>query len=112
MESGRRSFAQPDERSELAGGRVVVETVTLGGLVAHRTSHAPGWRWSVHSSPEVGEPRCPKTHAGIMTEGRLWVEPAEGAGFEAGPGDVVLIQPGHDAWTLGDVPAVMVELVR
>lgn len=110
MESGHRSFEAPDDRSELAGGRVIVETVALGGLVAQRTIHAPGWRWSEHSSPEVGEPRCPKTHVGMLTEGRLWVEPAEGPGFEVGPGDVVVIQPGHDAWTVGDEAAVLVEL--
>ena len=112
MESGRRSFDAPDERSEIAGGRVIVERITVGGVVAVHTSHAPGWRWTEHSSPEVGEPRCPKTHVGMLTEGRLHVEPAEGPAFEVGPGDVVVIQPGHDAWTVGDEPAVLVELER
>ncbi|MFQ5426310.1 MAG: cupin domain-containing protein [Gaiellales bacterium] len=112
MESGRRSFDEPDERSELAAGRVVAEKLTLGGVVAHRVTHAPGWRWSVHSSPEVGEPRCPKTHVGLVTAGRLWVEPADGEGFEATSGDLVVILPGHDAWTVGDHPAVLVEIER
>ena len=48
----------------------------------------------------------------MLTEGRLHVEPAEGPAFEVGPGDVVVIQPGHDAWTVGDEPAVLVELER
>ena len=48
----------------------------------------------------------------MLTAGRIWVEPAEGPGFEAGPGDVLVIQPGHDAWTVGEEPAVLVEFER
>jgi len=109
-ESGRHSFDEPDERVELAGGMVVSETVTLGGVVAQRSTHAPNWRWSVHSSPEVGEPSCPKTHVGVIVSGRMWVEPATGEGFEAGAGDFVVIQPGHDAWTIGGEAAVLIDI--
>ena len=108
--SGRRSFAEADERLELAGGRVVVEIVRIGGAEARRTSHAPGWRWSEHSAPEAGVARCPKHHVGVLESGRMRVVPSDGEPFDAGPGDVVVIEPGHDAWTLGDEASVLLEL--
>ena len=75
-----------------------------------RVAHAPGWRWSVHSAPEAGATRCPAWHVGVVTRGRLAVETADGCRYEAASGDAVAIAPGHDAWTVGDEPAVLVQV--
>ncbi len=107
--SSERQALDDGERTEMAGGRVQIETVELGGAVAKRVAHGPGWRWSEHSSAEVGEPRCPRRHVGVMVGGRMRVEDADGNGFDAVEGDVVVIEPGHDAWTLGDEPSILVE---
>jgi hypothetical protein len=88
---------------------VIVEVVRLGGMPVLRSTHPPGWRWSEHTGPELGLERCPATHVGVITSGRLNVLEADGSSFEAGPGDVVAIRPGHDAWTVGDEPAVLVQ---
>ena len=39
----------------------------------------------------------------------MTVRQADGTEVTIGPGDVVDIEPGHDAWTLGDVPCVMID---
>lgn len=109
MASERRAL-EDGERIEMAGGRVRIESVELGGAVVKRVAHAPGWRWTEHSSAEVGEDRCPRRHVGVIVRGRMRVEDADGRGFEAGEGDVVAIEPGHDAWTVGDEPSVLIEL--
>ena len=109
MASERQAFAS-GERTEMADGRVTVETVELGGVTLKRVTHAPGWRWTEHSSAEVGEPRCPRRHVGVVVSGRMWLEDADGNGFEAGAGDAVVIEPGHDSWTLGDEPWVLLEV--
>jgi uncharacterized cupin superfamily protein len=31
----------------------------------------------------------------------------DGSEGEAGPGDVLVIPPGHDAWTVGDEPCIV-----
>ncbi len=108
MATERRAL-EAGERTEMAGGRVTVETVELGGVVVKRIAHAPGWRWSEHSSPEVGEPRCPRRHVGVIVRGRMHVEAADGSAFEVAEGDVVVIEPGHDAWTVGDESSVLIE---
>jgi hypothetical protein len=33
----------------------------------------------------------------------------DGTEFELGPGDVALIEPGHDGWVIGDEPAVVLD---
>jgi uncharacterized cupin superfamily protein len=33
----------------------------------------------------------------------------DGTEVEAGPGDAVVISPGHDAWIVGDEPCVMLD---
>ena len=34
----------------------------------------------------------------------------DGTELEFGPGDLAIIQPGHDAWVVGDGPNVLLEL--
>jgi hypothetical protein len=33
----------------------------------------------------------------------------DGTEADLGPGDVMVIEPGHDAWTVGDEPCVAVD---
>jgi ethanolamine utilization protein EutQ (cupin superfamily) len=41
--------------------------------------------------------------------GRLHVVMDDGAEEEFGPGDIMMLPPGHDAWTVGDEPCIFVE---
>jgi uncharacterized cupin superfamily protein len=41
--------------------------------------------------------------------GRVRIRMADGSEFEAGPGDVTSLPEGHDAWVVGDEPAVAVD---
>ena len=40
-------------------------------------------------------------HIGYALSGRLHVAMDDGSELEYGPGDVVLVPPGHDGWTVG-----------
>ena len=42
-------------------------------------------------------------------EGRLHVAHTDGTEGEAGPDDAYVIEPGHDAWVVGDEPVVAFE---
>jgi len=105
----RLSFDSPEERRTLAGGRVTIDVVRLGGVPVLRASHAPGWDWSEHSASEAQVDRCPSHHVGVMVSGELGVEEADGTRYVARAGDVLAIRPGHLAWTVGDEPAVFVQ---
>jgi quercetin dioxygenase-like cupin family protein len=103
------AFDTPEERRTIAGGRVTIEVVRFAGMAVLRVTHAPGWRWSVHSAVEAGAERCPGTHVGVMTAGEMAVQEADGEAYVLRAGDPVAIAPGHDAWTVGDEAAVLVQ---
>jgi hypothetical protein len=74
-----------------------------------RSVYEPGWRWSEHVKPIVGTDSCQATHVGYVLSGRMHIVMDDGAEAEIGPGEFVRIQPGHDAWTLGDEACVIVD---
>jgi hypothetical protein len=39
---------------------------------------------------------------GVVSAGRLAVRHEDGTEVEIGPGDAYTIEPGHDAWVVGD----------
>ena len=45
-------------------------------------------------------------HLGVVISGRIHVIHNDGTEGDAGPGDAYVIEPGHDAWVLGEEPVV------
>ena len=101
------SFGSPDEVREFPHGRV--EIVKVGGAEIGRLVLQPGWRWSNDVKPIAGTELCLAPHMQYHVSGRLHVQMADGTEFEAGPGDVTSLPQGHDAWVVGDEPAVVVD---
>ncbi|HLF70014.1 MAG TPA: cupin domain-containing protein [Actinomycetota bacterium] len=96
----KKSFDTPDEVRTFAHGKL--DVVSLGSHVIARTSFEPGWKWSEDIKPKVGTDSCQKHHVGYATEGRLSVVTDDGDEFEIQAGDVYEVQPGHDAWVVGN----------
>ena len=44
-----------------------------------------------------------------MVSGRLHIASNDGGELDLGPGDAYRLEPGHDAWVLGDEPFVALE---
>jgi hypothetical protein len=59
--------------------------------------------------PIVGEERCNKLHVGMIQSGRMHFVHEDGTEREIGPGEVYVIEPGHDEWVVGDEPLVAFE---
>jgi hypothetical protein len=100
----KKSFDKPDETRAPAKTRV--DVVQLGDVQAARMTFEPGWRWSECIKPVVGTDSCQNRHVGVMISGSLHVVQDDGAESDVNPGEAYVIDPGHDAWVLGDVPAV------
>ncbi|MFN8130109.1 MAG: cupin domain-containing protein [Solirubrobacteraceae bacterium] len=103
-----RSAESPDEtRAFQAHGGVAM--VSVAGRTVGRGTFEPGWRWSQDVKPIAGTDTCQTAHFGYVLSGRMHVVMDDGTEGEIGPGDVVVIPPGHDAWTVGDEACVMVD---
>lgn len=102
-----KSFDDPDETVAFDHGHV--NLVKLSSLAIGREVLEPGWRWSVHVKPIVGTERCEFHHVSFLLEGRMGVETRDGEVRESVAGEVVDIAPGHDAWVIGDQPAVTID---
>ena len=95
MELSVRRFEEPDEERSMTLGRF--ELVRLGGTTVGRASYQPGWRWSEHVGPGLGQTTCPVEHVGLVVSGRNRITMDDGTVIEVGPGDLFSIPAGHDS---------------
>ena len=102
-----KSFDNPDETRK--PDKTIVAVVDLGSSKAARLTAQPGWQWSECIKPVVGGDFCQVRHVGVITAGRMHVVHNDGTEGDAGPGDAYIIEPGHDAWVIGDEPLVAYE---
>jgi quercetin dioxygenase-like cupin family protein len=104
----KKRFDQPDDTRpfQSKGG---VEILNIGGGVVGRATFEPGWRWSDHVKPIVGGDSCQAAHFGYVVSGRQIIHMDDGTELEIGAGDVVSIPAGHDGWTIGDEPCVVLD---
>jgi quercetin dioxygenase-like cupin family protein len=103
-----RNHDQADEsRPFVDKGHVDVLKLATGTV--GRGTFEPGWRWSEHVKPIAKTDSCQAAHLGYFVSGRMKVVMNDGEEMEYGAGDFVSIPPGHDAWTLGDEPAVIID---
>lgn len=98
-----RSSDASDE--ELTAEKARAHRIDVGRHSVWRCTFEPGWRYTEHFEPEL----CMATHLAFVASGRLHIVMKDGTEAEAGPGSVVVIEPGHDAWTVGDEPCVFID---
>ena len=102
-----KNFGKPDEVREFPQGRV--ELINIGGATIGRAIFEPGWRWATSVQPLAKTKSCEAPHFQYHVSGVLRVKMDDGAEFDCRPGDVSLLPSGHDAWTVGNEPAVVVD---
>jgi hypothetical protein len=100
-------FEAPDETR--TPDKTRVEVVRTSGATAARLAFEPGWKWSECVKPVAGTERCQVHHVGFVQSGTIHVVHEDGTELDLGPGSAYEILPGHDAWVVGDEPAVMFE---
>ena len=103
----RKDFKSPDDVRTFEKGKA--ELVNIGGGVVGRLTLEPGWRWSQHVKPIAKTQWCEAPHFQYQVSGRLHVVMSDGTEFDTGPGQVVTLPSGHDAWVIGNEPVVIVD---
>ena len=102
-----KQFARPDEIREFPQGRL--ELVNIGGAAIGRAIFEPGWRWATSVQPIAKTRSCEAPHFQYHVSGVLRIRMDDGQEFDCGPGDVSALPSGHDAWVVGDAPAIVID---
>jgi quercetin dioxygenase-like cupin family protein len=104
----RKRFDDSDE-TRLFQDKGHVKIVNIGDGVVGLATFEPGWKWSDHVKPIAGTDSCQAPHVGYVLSGHQVIAMDDGTQLEIGPGDVVSIPAGHDGWTIGDEPCVVID---
>lgn len=100
----KKSFGAADETR--TPDKTKSEIVALGSVKAARMTLEPGWKWSECIKPVAGTDRCEMHHFGTLVSGHMHVVHSDGTEVDIESGDAYVIEPGHDAWVVGDEPVV------
>jgi hypothetical protein len=101
-----QNFDRDGEHADRPHARVSTVKLLTGNV--NRLVLEPGWKWSVDIAPLVGTETCQVHHMGYVAQGTVVVlHSGEESSYTAG--DVYEIAPGHDAWVVGDTPAICYE---
>jgi mannose-6-phosphate isomerase-like protein (cupin superfamily) len=108
MASEKQSMDSPHEvRPYKAHGHM--DVVTLGDFTLGRGVFEPGWRWSEDVKPIAGTDSCQVHHTGYCLSGQMTIQFDDGSELTVGPGDVMVAEPGHDAWVVGDEACIFLD---
>jgi hypothetical protein len=102
-----KHFSLPDETRTFNLGKI--DLLKIGGGVVGRLILEPGWKWSKDIQLIAGTEWCEAPHFQYLVSGRLHVLMADGTEFDLSPGDVSALPSGHDAWVVGNEPAVLID---
>ena len=93
-------------------GLISKKTAQLDGVAVTEVTFHAGARWSKDLRAYAGTDLCELPHVALVTAGTLRVLLRDGSQEDFSAGEVMLLPPGHDAWTVGDQPCTFVEFSR
>jgi hypothetical protein len=93
-------------------GLISKKTAQLDGVAVTEVTFGAGARWSNDLKSYAGTDLCELPHVTLVTAGTLRVLLRDGSQEDFSAGEVMLLPPGHDAWTVGDQPCIFVEFSK
>ena len=91
-------------------GGVRMDIAPAGRGRVKRVIYPPRFRWSKDMKPISGTERCMHAHVGFLAAGRIHIEYEDGCLLEFAAPHMIVIEPGHEGWVVGDEPAVLIEV--
>ena len=84
-------------------------TIKFGLVNITKANKQPGWKWSECIKSHIGTYLCQDGHIGVLMQGNIHVVGDDGSEEAISAGSAYKIVPGHDAWVVGDEPALGIE---
>jgi len=91
-------------------GGVKLDIMSAGSARVKRVVYPPGFRWSRDMKPLVGTELCMHAHVGFLARGHVRGAYPDGCTFDLVAPCALVLDPGHDAWVVGDAGAVIIEV--
>ena len=91
-------------------GGVTCDIVRAGDARVRRTIYDPGFRWETHMKKAVHTDLCMHAHVGFLARGHVQVQFPDGCAREWVAPAVIVLEPGHKGWVVGDEAAVLIEV--
>lgn len=107
MQIGSLDSIEPD-----VYGLISKQTVELEGVSVTRVTFDVGAKWSNDLKAAHGTESCILPHVALVLSGALCVRMDDGQEMTFRKNDVMLLPPGHDAWSVGEEACVFVEFSR
>jgi quercetin dioxygenase-like cupin family protein len=105
----RYNLGKPDETRPFEDGKGKLDLVNTDQGLIGKAVFEPGWQWSKHIKPIAKTESCQGAHMGYVLSGQMEIRMDDGKSETFGPGDVMIADPGHDAWVVGDEACVVVD---
>ena len=86
-----------------------MEAVNVLGQWVMKLNLSPDWKRSKDIKPLVGTGSCQATQTGVIVQGAVHCVCYDGSEATYSAGEAYAISPGHDAWVVGNKPAVVYE---
>ena len=110
----KANFVDEDKYELITIGRITKRMVTLDGASALLVRFPVGasvTEDAVKTGILVTD-MCPMPHVAYILEGSLGVRQRTGSEEEFSAGDLMMLPPEHEAWTVGDRDCVFIEFMR
>jgi hypothetical protein len=99
--------SSPDETRTFEKGKI--DLANFSDVTVGRAIFEPGWSWEKCVKSIVKTNSCQAPHTMYVVSGRMKVVMDDGTEDESGPGDAIIIPPGHNAWVIGNEPCVAID---
>lgn len=93
-------------------GAISKRSAELDGVTVTQVTFEAGAKWSHDLKEYAGTELCELPHVALVVDGILAVKMTDGSYKEFSEGNVMLLPPGHDAWSVGDKACTFVEFSR
>jgi predicted small metal-binding protein len=111
IRSSQKNFEQPDESRPFKGhGRLDLVNFDDGHTLG-KGIFEPGWKWSVDVKPLAGTESCQAAHFGYCLKGKMTIRMDNGEELQIKAGEAFELEPGHDAWVVGNEPCEVLDFV-
>jgi hypothetical protein len=110
----KANFVDEDAYELITIGRITKRMVTLEGASALLVRFPVGASVTEDAVKTgiLDTDMCPMPHVAYILQGRLGVLQRSGSEEEFSAGDLMMLPPEHEAWTVGDEDCVFIEFMR